>query len=313
MVTNEQKVRIGQLLRDEFAALGSWKRVATRVESNEVHVRYNMQEQAKWHNVSDKRWVKVGSLLGLNFASQPWQLVETTNTRLMRQYLRDAQEQAMFMAISHRAGQGKSASIGLHKADDVEGATYVLECEESWSHKLFLQKLATTLGIDVEGLTVSAMTDEIVAFFKRRSVQVNPLLVLDEANKLKPSSLRLIIPLYNKLKGQLGLVIVGADDLERHIKAGVRRDVRGYDELDSRLGRKFLHLFGATLVDVQLICTANGLTDAGAQTDIWQSLRPIRISDKDTGHYHEVVQDDLRRLERAVLNYRLKQSRNLNA
>lgn len=305
MITPEQKRMIAAKLNEERLALGSWKAVGRKAEANEVTVRYNMQEPDKWHLVADRKWLSVALALGLSFQSTGWQLVETTNTRIMTRLLADAQREAMFMAISHKAGQGKSASIGLYKSGDENGATYVLECEESWSHKLFLQKLAQTLGVDTEGLTVSAMTDEIVAFFKRRSAQVDPLLVLDEANKLKPSSLRLIIPLYNKLRGQMGLVIVGADDLERHIKSGVKRQVRGYDELDSRLGRKFMHLVGATEADVRAICAANGLVDTAVQAELWRSMRPDRVPID--GKYVELVQDDLRRLERLVTDRKLKQ------
>lgn len=307
MITTEQKLAIATRLRDELTALGSWKAVGRKVSANDVTVRYNMQEPDKWPLVSDRKWMSVGLALGFTFNGPQWTLVPTTNTEIMTRMLADAQEQAMFMAISFKAGQGKSVSIGLHKSADETGATYVLECEESWSHKLFLQKLAGTLGVDVEGLTVSGLTDEIVAFFKRRSAQVNPLLILDEANKLKPSSLRLIIPLYNKLKGEMGLVIVGADDLERHIKGGVKRQVRGYDELDSRLGRKFMHLIGATQADVKAICAANGITDPVVQDEIWRSMRPERVSVD--GRYVELVQDDLRRLERSVLDRRIKQAR----
>lgn len=308
MINAEQKRAIGVALLDAFNALGSWKAVGRKVGANDVTVRYNMVDPVKWHNVSDKKWLSVGTALGLSINAPTWNLVDTRNTQMMRAMLADAQEQAMFLAISHRAGQGKSASIGLHKQGDDTGGTYVLECEESWSHKLFLQKLAGTLGIAVDGLTVSGLTDEIVFFFKRRSAQVNPLLILDEANKLKPSSLRLIIPLYNKLKGDMGLVIVGADDLERHIKNGVRRDVRGYDELDSRLGRKFMHLYGTTIDDVRAICAANGVTDQLAQETIWQEMRPERIKNTE-GKYIDLVQDDLRRLERTILSRRLMQSR----
>src|SRR6218665_1232334 len=99
-------------------------------------------------------------------------------------------------------------------------------------------------------MNVPMMAETIVGFFKQKATECQPILILDEANKLNASSLRLIIPLYNELKGDIGLVIVGADDLEKHIKSGVRRNVRGYDELDSRLGRRFMHLLGATEKDV---------------------------------------------------------------
>ncbi|MGA0555806.1 AAA family ATPase [Larkinella sp. VNQ87] len=307
MITPSQKQEIARLLTQERNALGSWHKVATKVGVNVATVSLNMQHEAHHERVSDNMWVKVAARLGYKLTDTLWTLVETTNTRYMTKYLADAQQQSMFLAVSHKAGQGKSASIELYRASDETGAVFTLECEESWSHKLFLSKLCQTLGVDASGCSTSAMTDMIVEFFKRKATESQPLLILDEANKLKPASLRLIIPLYNKLKGDIGLVIVGADDLEKHIKAGVRRNVRGYDELDSRLGRKFMHLIGATEKDVRAICAANGITDEAVQEELWLAMNPHQVLVGKT--YMPLVQEDLRRLERLILDRRLKTAR----
>lgn len=305
MIAIEHKRAIAALLEQTRRALGSWQKVATKVGANVATVSKNMQEESLFGVVSDQMWQRVASQLGYKLGDLDWILVETTNSQWMAKYLSDAQQRAMFLAVSHRAGQGKSAGIALYQEQDEHGAVFVLECKEHWSHKQFLSKLCQTVGIDAEGFTVSAMAEAVIDFFKQKAISSRPLLILDEANKLSAASLRLIIPFYNELKWRIGLVIVGADDLEKHIKSGVRRSVRGYDELDSRLGRQFMHLLGATEKDVRAICAANGVSDRHVQGQIWQAMNPQSVLVPSFGCYVDMVQEDLRRLERLVMDHRI--------
>ncbi|WP_338875684.1 ATP-binding protein [Spirosoma sp. SC4-14] len=307
MITIEQKKAIALLLTQERHALGSWQKVATKVGANVATVSKNMQEESLFGLVSDQMWQRVGTSLGHQLSDANWVLVETMNTRWMNKYLSDAQQHAMFLAVSHKAGQGKSAGISLYRSKATIGTVFYLECKEFWSHKLFLSKLCQTVGLDATGLNLAAMAEALIDFFKQKAIGCRPVLILDEANKLSPASLRLIIPLYNELKGHIGLVIVGADDLEKHIKSGVRRSVRGYDELDSRLGRQFMHLVGATEQDVRAICAANGIGDAKTQKEIWLAMNPQQVLVPVFGRYEDLVDEDLRRLERLILDRRISQ------
>ena len=305
MISIDKKRAIAGSLVQEHRALGSWQKVATKVGANVATVSKNMQDESLFKFVSDQMWQRVGSALGYKLTDLDWVLVETTNTRWMGKYLSDAQEHAMFLAVSHKAGQGKSAGIELYREQDNAGSVFVLECKEYWSHKRFMSKLCQTLGLDSLGMNVAEMAEAVIDFFKQKAINSRPILILDEANKLSASSLRLIIPLYNELKRAIGLVIVGADDLEKHIKSGVRRNVRGYDELDSRLGRRFMHLIGANERDIRAICAANGIEDAKMQSEIWQAMEPQQKLVPLSGRYEALVEEDLRRLERLILDRRI--------
>ena len=303
MITIENKTEIGRRIMMLKADLGSWEKASTRLGVNNVHARYNMTDPKKWVNVSDSMWVKVANKLGVALSENPWQLVETTNSRQMHEYLYRAQNERLFMAISHQAGQGKSAGVIIYQL--YHEAVFYVECEESWSHKQFVLKLAESLAIPVGGIgqNVAVLTDEIVAALKRRSATARPLLVVDEANKLKPSSLRLFIPLFNKLQGQVGMVLIGAHDLKKQIQAGVRRDARGFDELESRLGRTYWPLVGIFEQDVREICEANGVADVADQELIWKRMQPDRKAIG--GAYQWVATQDLRTLQQAIIHTRL--------
>ena len=285
------------------ADMGGWAKAAKRLGISEANARYNMTDPTKWFNVSTRLWVKVASTLGVPLTETPWQLTETTNSRIMAEYLQRAQREKLFMAISHQAGQGKSAGVAMYQME--HEAVFYIECAESWSHKQFVLRLAETLAIDTSGVgqNVAILTDEIIRFLKMRAANSYPLLVVDEANKLKPSSLRLFIPLFNALQTQVGMVLIGAHDLKKQIQGGVRRDARGFDELESRLGRTYWPLVGIFEQDVRDICEANGITDQDDQDSIWNRMQPDKRVVN--GQYHWVANQDLRTLNQAIIHKRV--------
>lgn len=72
----------------------------------------------------------------------------------------------------------------------------------------------------------------------------------------------------------------------------------GFDELDSRFGRKFINnLIGARLQDVEAICTANGISDKSGIKKIFDECEPANIIVQ--GQSIKVV-EDLRRLKRVI-------------
>jgi hypothetical protein len=103
----------------------------------------------------------------------------------------------------------------------------------------------------------------------------NPILVIDEADKLKPSAFRKLIPLYNQTEYKMGCLLAGTENLKKEIARGVRSNTKGFDEIDSRLGRTYIDLPGATEQEVADICTANGLDEYQAET-IWNEVEKVK-------------------------------------
>lgn len=299
-VTDEQKATIAAALKALQVDLGSWQKAAVTAGANASTISSSMQYKENWGKVSESMWRKVANNIGVSLAAEYWQLADTTNTDLMQRYLDRAQFQSMFMAISHNAGQGKSTGVEMYR--QCHDAVYFLEAEESWGHRQFVVKLAEVLGIrDTRYMRVADLTDAVVLALKRYAAK-KPLVIIDEANKLSSRSLRLFIPFFNKLQDQVGMVLIGAHDLKHIIQAGVRRDERGFDELESRLGRTYWSLAGIFKRDVVAICEANGVTDGLVQNRIWQRMNPEK--QMIDGRYQEVSTLDLRVLKAAVKHER---------
>lgn len=213
----------------------------------------------------------------LNYKESSWKIVRTiSNYRKIEQVYNDAKTESMWFTISNKAGSGKTGTMEDLFNRDNSGSVVFIQAEE-WSGRQFLTKLIMqTLGesaLQGQGyMSVAKLIDIVANYFNDMSLD-RPVLLIDEADKLRPTALRVLIPLYNRTESRLGVILSGTENLEKEIKAGVRLHKKGYDELESRFGRTYIHLKGATEKEVYQICEANGISKGETQDIIWSQLK----------------------------------------
>ena len=130
-----------------------------------------------------------------------------------------------------------------------------------------------------------------------------PILIIDQADKLPNRSLAFLIQFYNQLKYECGCVLVGTEHLSQKIKAGVRRNLESFDELDDRLGRNYISLIGFQKNDCKNICLANGIKDLAEIDLIWDSINPVQVQYGNT--YIRIVHSG-RTIEEAIKKHHKK-------
>lgn len=205
-----------------------------------------------WDSISETMWRNVASQIG--HSSKEWVCVETTDFKMISYFLNDAQQNANVFAMTGDAGSGKSKTFDIYVANNKNA--YLLSCAEYWNRKEFLVQLLTAMSVDYSGFTVAEMMNEIV---KKLKSQQDPLIILDEADKLPDTVLYFFITLYNRLEDHCGIVLCATDHLSKRIAKGIKLNRKGYKEINSRIGRKFIELKGVTFTDVTQICIANGV------------------------------------------------------
>lgn len=214
-----------------------------------------------WELISDEMWRTIASQTG--YDPRAWVVVETRGYKRMSGLLRDAQESSLVFAVTGDAGCGKSEAIKSYAATNRN--VYNLSCSEYWNRKHFMVELLQNMGIDATGSTVPEMMVEAVAALKRKE---SPLVVLDEADKLSDQVLYFFISLYNKLEDHVGIILCATEYLEKRIKKGVGTNRKGYKEIYSRIGRRFIPIQLANSEDIAAVCVANGVTDTKIINDI---------------------------------------------
>ena len=290
--------------------LGSYSKVAEKVGISDTAL--SQLKSGKYGANEEQLLQKIAS--ALDFKQSSWVIVpEINNYKKIESSFIGAKKESMWIMISNKAGSGKTGTLQSIYNNDTSGSVFLVQAEE-WSGRQFLLKLVkTTVGESVLKGAYKPNTEliQIIADFFNEKQFLNPVLMIDETDKLKPNALGVLVPLFNKTEDRLGLLACGTENLEKEIKAGVRLAKKRYDEIDSRFGRNFLTLNGITEDECKMICVANGIDDAFTQSQIWMELEPIKKvvkvkTNKGEKEKQIYFAEDLRRLKRIVKRELLK-------
>ena len=280
-LTDEQKKEIQGLLDGYCNSFESQAKAANMLRNASETVVINIR-RGNWQSITDEMWRNVGKQIGWSVKST-WYMVETLDFNTLIHYFADAKDYSNVFALVAPAGSGKTFAAEYYASR--KNNTYHLTCAEYWNRKMFLGKLLEKMGKENTGLNVAEMMDLIVDTLIK---QDTPCIILDEADKLSDQVLYFFITLYNQLKGKCGIVIMATDFLSKRIKRGLQMNKKGYAEIFSRIGRKFIQLHGSNKEEITQLCKANGITDPVVVTSIYNEY-----------------EGDLRRVERLVHKYRI--------
>lgn len=271
-----RKEEIVAQLRSYVERKGSQKKAANSLDGVSSATINKMLNGTDWETISEEMWRSVAQQTRTK--SEGWQLADTSVHREMTMLLTRAQQDALVAGVVGAAGSGKTETCREYA--DEHRNVYHITCGEHWNRRTFVSKVLKAMGANVAGYTINDMMEEVVDALSRAD---NPLLILDEADKLSDQVLYFFITLYNQLEGRCGIVLCGTQYLKARIARGVRLGKKGFEEILSRLGRRFFELAEIGEEDVALVCVANGI----------ESDAKIRKITKES-------ESDLRRVKRSV-------------
>ncbi len=234
----------------------------------------SMMLAGKWESISDDAWRNVQKQV-CNVQGE-WMLVETAASGRLSKLIAEAAQHANTFGIVGDAGTGKTFTAKKHASQNI----FLVCCNEYYNRKTFLAELLQKMGKDGGGYTVSEMMQTVVATLLKLD---KPAIILDEADKLSDQVLYFFISLYNQLYGKCGLILMATDHLEKRVDKGIRLNKKGYKEIYSRLGRKFIPLPAPNRSDVTNVAKANGITSEEKIAEIFNKC-----------------DGDLRRVERLI-------------
>jgi DNA transposition AAA+ family ATPase len=278
-MTNEQKRMIQDALRVYVSKYPSQNKAAASLEGTSAGT-LSAVLSGKWQSVSDEMWKKIESQVGSS-APGEWRTVETTSAKEMAFAMSDAQEWQNVTWVVGEAGCGKTTSARLYERE--HRSVYYVLCSEDMHKSDFVREVAKKVGLKTDGLTIRDMMDAIIGELIQTD---SPLLLFDEADKLTDRVFHYFIDLYNRLEDKCGIVFFSTSYIKRRMKTGLQYDKKGYNEIHSRIGRKFFDLAKTDPTDVYAICMANGVTDKSKIVDVVRDA--------------EAYDFDLRRVKKAI-------------
>lgn len=244
----------------------------------------------KWENISDTMWKSIRSQITDSTTSREWQIVETPTFKDVYFVLSQAQEDRSMIWLTAKAGSGKTTTAEYYRSQN-RNVIYVL-CDEDMRKSSFALELARAAGMRLNSQILAR--EKIMRVIDFIAEMDDPLIIFDEGDKLPDNILCYFITIYNHLKGKAGIVFLSTNFMQKRLANGLNRNWKGYDELDSRIGRKFYEAEEPTANDVHSICKANGVSDEAVIASI--------IKDAASCNY------DLRRVDRKVKAIRKKLS-----
>lgn len=234
-----------------------------------------------WDKISDEMWRKIAAQVHAFVDSGEWKTVETAALQEMVYAMEDAQQWKNVTWVVGEAGCGKTTAARLYEEEHRE-VFYIL-CSEDMHRSDFVRTIARKVGIRTDGMSIRDMLDAVTGSLVQMDA---PLLLFDEADKLIESVFHYFIDLYNRLEDKCGMVFFSTSYIRRRMKTGLQYDKKGYNEIHSRIGRKFFELEPTGPRDVYAVCVANGLCDRKQIAEVVQDS--------------EKYDFDLRRVKKAV-------------
>lgn len=278
-MTNNEKSQIRENLRQYVAKFPSQNNSAQSLTGISSATLSTLL-QGKWENISDDMWRNLASQLGTGTGGD-WQVVETKAWQEMTLVMQDAQSSRNVTWVVGEAGCGKTTTARLYAAE--HGEVFYILCSEDMKKSDFVREIARRIGQRTEGYSVRELLDRIIDDLIQMEA---PLLLFDEADKLPERVFHYFIDLYNRLEDKCGIVFFSTSYIKRRMTMGLRYNKCGYNEIHSRIGRKFYELEQTAPHDVYAICMANGVTDKGRISEV--------IKDS------EAYEFDLRRVKKSI-------------
>lgn len=257
-MTTERKQQIVESIREEMESRGfTQKKMANYIgDISAGHLNFILNE--KWENISEPLWLRLEAM----FVRHDWVVYETVNFREIQAMCRDAQRHSITNCVSDYTGAGKTTALEEYSRRH-PNAFYVL-CDQMMSAKDLAREMQSSIGISQEGTA----RDMVMAVVKELKRMRNPVMIIDECDKLNDRCLLILKMVYDRLENNCGFVTAGTEVLRERIDKFAKRNKLGYREWKRRFAnyrtlRKFDTSDRVIRDEVLQICQDQGIMEKG--------------------------------------------------
>lgn len=250
MLSEQRKQQIADTVLKATQNNSSYDKLSVQIGKVASGGTLNKMANGKWDLIKDEMWNKVGARLNVR---NEWQTAVTPFVNDICGFMNDAQYYQDNFWVIAQSGNGKTEAINYYRKEHKN--VFVVSCRD-YTKREFVYYLASELGVQKKA---SMRYRDLENAMIKRIQELNcPLLVFDEADKLREEALKFIIVLYNEVKNA-GFFCCSTPAVEEYMKSFRKR--RGGEEVFSRFGKQFLSVNEPDEHDVELICKANYITN----------------------------------------------------
>lgn len=207
---------------------------------------------SKYEKISDEMFRNISRQVGGTING--WQIHESETFIDLMGVLSDSQEYQEVTWATGSAGCGKSTTARIYAKE--HDNVFVILCSEDMKKGDFVGEMAAKIGISTKGLSIGKTLTKVMNTLSEREM---PLLIFDEADKLTDKVFAYFVSIYNRLEEIAGITFLSTNYIKRRMEIGLCYQKPGYEEMDSRICRKFYDLDPVNVNDVEAICKVNGI------------------------------------------------------
>lgn len=230
----------------------------------------NSDGSPRYTRISDQVIKKVSNFLRIGV--DVW---ETKNYKEIMTVLIEAKHYSEHRIIDGSKGLGKTFTAKQFKKQ-APNETYLITCSEDMNPKSFMVELANLIGSPSVGdrRTIRLRVAEKIKKMNQ------PIIIVDEAENLKPSTYGSIKALYDDVEDYCGIVLIGANDYLKRLKKQADAGRSCFPQLYSRFSADPAMLHPMSYADVKDVCLINGINEKQTINMLFDQCADFRELDR---------------------------------
>lgn len=209
------------------------------------------------------------------FLGMDSRILETDNYMIVSNILFEAKNYKEHRIIDGEKGTGKTTALKeFQRAFPQE--TFLITCSEDMNPKAFIVELANLVGSETTGDRRKIR----IGIEKKIKNMSNPIIMIDEAENLKPATYGSIKALYDGLQDYCGIVLCGANNYMETLRKKAMNKKGCFPQIYSRFSSEPGLLSTMTKDDVKLFCEFNGIKEKETVNALYERCNDFRELDR---------------------------------
>lgn len=246
----EQKQKIAGAILD-FARDNGWvkdgetgvNKVSAFAKVNAMYVSrimsqdftYKDSKSGLMKDIKDHWFEELAKAIGYQIEKTDWPHVDTPQYRRMVSELRESLKTSANRVLICESGAGKTYTVDRFQKDNA-GRVFVVTCSSSDNQSELREKILDAIGAKADSKKPKRINTiiQVSLYARGRRDGDKPMLIIDEAENLKINTMKLFKDLYDSMKWECAVVLIGTSQLIRKMDKLKAKDADGIPQFYRR-------------------------------------------------------------------------------
>jgi DNA transposition AAA+ family ATPase len=259
-------------------------RLAKFLEISVSYMSYILND--KWNEIkagektiqlADHHFLKMADKVGYKLEERVWQHFDSHNYMATYNFIEYCREKKALGIVDAETGSGKTYASEQYQRENPVG-TYLVTCDGFMAATQFGLSLNKLVG-GFQPRNLYQMVQNIEEQLSDMSAKgIDPIIIIDEAENLKPKAYEAIKAICDRLLGKVAIVLIGANDYAPWLKSRAAKRMACFPQIWSRFKGNIKYLHRLNKAELVEVCKQLNINDVAihnylmALTDNWRDL-----------------------------------------